>query len=110
MATQSRSLAVPELPPLVVPESRIELVGVIWRLAWPVVVTFALESVVGIVDMVMVGTLGATAVAGVGLGSQILHSVSVVMIAVTTGLEDRRSSGPRLSRRPPGERASSGLR
>lgn len=65
--------------------SRLALMGAIWTLAWPAIVTFGLESLVGLVDMVMVGRLGAEPVAGVGVGTQILHAVSVVMIAVSTG-------------------------
>jgi len=65
--------------------TRVELARVVWALAWPNIVTFALESLVGLVDMLMVGRLGAAAVAGVGVGTQILHAVDVVMIAVSTG-------------------------
>ena len=65
--------------------TRVELARVIWALAWPNIATFALESLVGLVDMLMVGRLGAAAVAGVGVGTQILHAVDVVMIAVSTG-------------------------
>jgi putative MATE family efflux protein len=57
----------------------------IWALAWPVIATFALESLVGLVDTLMVGRLGASAVAAVGIGAQILSFVHVVMTAVGTG-------------------------
>ncbi len=49
------------------------------------IVTFSLESVVGLVDMLMVGRLGAVAVAGVGVGMQILSAVSAALFAVGTG-------------------------
>ena len=68
-----------------VPEQRSELTRVIWALAWPVILTFLLESLVGLIDMLMVGRLGATAVAAVGVGTQILSGVSVAMTAVGTG-------------------------
>jgi putative MATE family efflux protein len=72
--------------PLVrLPESRLDLLRVIWRLAWPVIVAFSLESMVSLVDTVMVGRLGAEALAGVGIGTQVFHAVSVTMIAVATG-------------------------
>jgi putative MATE family efflux protein len=64
---------------------RAELVRTIWALAWPVIITFLLESLVGLIDTLMVGRLGATAVAAVGVGAQILSSVSVAMTAVGTG-------------------------
>jgi putative MATE family efflux protein len=66
-------------------DSRLGLMGAIWSLAWPAIATFGLESLVGLVDMVMVGRLGAAALAGVGVGTQIFYAVAVVMIAVGTG-------------------------
>jgi len=58
---------------------------VIWTLAWPVILTFLLESLVGVIDTLMVGRLGAGAVAAVGVGAQVLSAVSVAMTAVGTG-------------------------
>ena len=43
------------------------------------------EATVGLADTLMVGRLGADAVAAVGVGTQILGSVSVVTMAVGTG-------------------------
>jgi putative MATE family efflux protein len=65
--------------------SRIDLMRIIWRLAWPAIMTFGLESLVGLVDALMVGRLGADAVAGVGVGTQILNAVSVMNMALATG-------------------------
>ena len=64
---------------------RSDLLRTIWALAWPVIVTFLLESLVGLIDTLMVGRLGASAVAAVGVGAQILSAVSVAMTAVGTG-------------------------
>jgi len=64
---------------------RPERLRTIWSLAWPVIVTMSLESVVGLVDMLMVGRLGAAAVAGVGVGVQVLNAITTVMFAVGTG-------------------------
>ena len=64
---------------------RSDMVRTIWALAWPVIVTFLLESLVGLIDTLMVGRLGASAVAAVGVGAQILSAVSVAMTAVGTG-------------------------
>src|SRR5262245_58460052 len=68
-----------------VPAPRGEFARTIWALAWPVIVTFSLESLVGLIDMLMVGRLGADAVAAVGVGAQILGAVAVAMTAVGTG-------------------------
>jgi putative MATE family efflux protein len=57
----------------------------VWVLAWPVIVTLLSEAAVGLVDTLMVGRLGADAVAGVGVGAQILGAVSVVTTAIGTG-------------------------
>src|SRR6185436_681711 len=57
----------------------------VWSLAWPVIVALLSEAAVGLVDTLMVGRLGANAVAAVGVGMQSLGSVSVVTMAVGTG-------------------------
>ena len=66
-------------------QQRADLVHTIWALAWPVIITFLLESLVGLIDTLMVGRLGAAAVAAVGVGAQVLSAVSVAMTAVGTG-------------------------
>ena len=68
-----------------VPLQRSDLVRTIWALAWPVIITFLLESLVGLIDTLMVARLGAAAVAAVGVGAQVLSAVSVAMTAVGTG-------------------------
>ncbi len=69
----------------VAPENRAEFVKAIWSLAWPVILTMSLESVVGLLDMLMLGRLGAQAIAAVGIATQIVFAVNTVMIAVATG-------------------------
>ncbi|HVM98166.1 MAG TPA: MATE family efflux transporter [Candidatus Acidoferrales bacterium] len=71
--------------PAAVTVPRGDLIRTIWSLAWPVIITFLLESLVGLIDTLMVGRLGAQSVAAVGVGAQILSSVSVAMTAVGTG-------------------------
>lgn len=66
------------------PESRAEFLRIIWAIAWPVILTMSVESVVGFVDMLMLGKLGKEAVAGVGIATQILFAVNTVMMAVGT--------------------------
>ena len=56
-----------------------------WWLAWPVIVNLLSEATVGLADTLMVGRLGADAVAAVGVGTQVLGSVTVVTTAVCTG-------------------------
>lgn len=58
---------------------------VVWSLAWPVILAMMSESFVGLVDMFMVARLGASAVAAVGVGGQIMGAVTVTMMAVGTG-------------------------
>src|SRR5262245_38246895 len=62
-----------------------DLGRIVWALAWPVIVSLLSEAAVGLADTLMVGRLGADAVAAVGIGAQILGSVSVVTMAVGTG-------------------------
>lgn len=73
------------LPLTAVAESPIALAWAIWRLAWPVILTMSIESVVFLVDMLMVGRLGPLPVAGVGVATQILFAVNTVIFAVGTG-------------------------
>ncbi|MDG2306511.1 MAG: MATE family efflux transporter [Candidatus Binatia bacterium] len=58
---------------------------VVWNLAWPVILALVSESLVGLVDMFMVARLGASAVAAVGVGGQIMGAVTVTMMAIGTG-------------------------
>jgi len=57
----------------------------IWQLAWPSMAMFALQSLVGLVDFVIVGTLGSEAVAAVGVATQFFNVLFAVLAAVTTG-------------------------
>jgi putative MATE family efflux protein len=81
MIPPAETVAVAELPPA----SAADLRRTTWALAWPVIFSFSIESFVGLVDMLMVGRLGPIAVAGVGVGVQILGAVDSVMFAVGTG-------------------------
>jgi putative MATE family efflux protein len=67
------------------PVSAADLRRTTWTLAWPVIFSFSIESLVGLCDMLMVGRLGPTAVAGVGVGVQILGAVDSTLFAVGTG-------------------------
>jgi putative MATE family efflux protein len=65
--------------------TRRDIMRIVWSLAWPAIMSFGLESLVGLIDTLMVGRLGATAVAGVGVGTQILNAVSVMNMALAVG-------------------------
>ncbi|HYB91822.1 MAG TPA: MATE family efflux transporter [Candidatus Binataceae bacterium] len=57
----------------------------VWSLAWPVILSFALDSILSLAAMLMVGRLGAEAVGAVGLATQILGAMRAGIGAVGTG-------------------------
>jgi Na+-driven multidrug efflux pump len=57
----------------------------IWQLAWPAITANLLASLVGIVDMKIVGALGAGAVAAVTTGNRIFFILQALLMAVTAG-------------------------
>ena len=66
-------------------DSRRELLRATWILAWPAILSFSLESLAGLCDLLMVGHIGPTAVAAVGVGMQILFAVNSTLFAFGTG-------------------------
>ena len=64
-----------------------ELLAQVWRLAWPTVVYALLQTLVGLVDVYMVGRLGPgpDAIAAVGFGRHVLMLVMVGVLALSTG-------------------------
>jgi putative MATE family efflux protein len=58
---------------------------VVWRLAWPSVLTMLLQFTNGLVDMFFVGRLGPAAQAAVGMGGQVLILLLAASMLVTTG-------------------------
>ena len=70
----------------------------VFGLAWPVIVENLLQTAVGMVDLLMVSRLGAAAIAGVGIGTQVLFVIlmSIGALAVsTTALVARRTGEQR---------------
>lgn len=57
----------------------------ILELAWPAILGNFMQTVVSMVDLIMVGRLGASSVAAVGLGGQLLWFLNALMIAITVG-------------------------
>jgi putative MATE family efflux protein len=67
-----------------VPDPRSSRPGV-WQLAWPAVVTNLLQSLVGLIDIKVVGTLGFAAVAGATAGHRLFFVLQAVLMAVGAG-------------------------
>ncbi len=57
----------------------------IWELAWPAILSNLLFSVIGIVSIKIVGTLGADAVAAVTTGHRIFWGLQAVLMAISAG-------------------------
>lgn len=57
----------------------------VWAIAWPVLLTNILNVTVGIIDFKMVGSLGISAIASVGMSRQVMMFVMVLMIAISGG-------------------------
>jgi putative MATE family efflux protein len=57
----------------------------IWELAWPAIVNNLLHSLVGLVGIKMVGSLGAGAVAAVTTGNRVFFILQALLMAVTAG-------------------------
>jgi len=57
----------------------------IWELAWPAIVGNLLYSTVNLIDMKIVGALGAPAVAALTTGNRIFFVLQAVLMAITTG-------------------------
>lgn len=57
----------------------------ILELAWPAILGNVLQTLVSMVDLIMVGGLGAAAVASVGLGGQMMWFSNALMVAVSVG-------------------------
>ena len=57
----------------------------VWELAWPAILGNLLYSTVGFVDIKIVGSLGAPAVAAVTTGQRIFFVLQALLMAVTAG-------------------------
>ncbi|MCZ6784803.1 MAG: MATE family efflux transporter [Proteobacteria bacterium] len=57
----------------------------IWELAWPAILGNLLYSLVGFVDIKIVGSLGASAIAAVTTGYRIFFVLQAILMAVTVG-------------------------
>jgi putative MATE family efflux protein len=57
----------------------------IFHLAWPAILRMFLQSIVGVVDVIMVGQLGASAIAAVDIGNRIVFVLIGTLMALTIG-------------------------
>jgi putative MATE family efflux protein len=57
----------------------------LFQLAWPSLVENLLQTLLGFVDLVFVGKLGADAIAGVGLGNQLMFLLQVLFAGLAIG-------------------------
>ena len=57
----------------------------LFQLAWPSLVENLLHTMLGFVDLVFVGQLGPAAIAGVGLGNQVMFTLQILFIGLAVG-------------------------
>src|SRR5512143_1864858 len=57
----------------------------LFQLAWPSLIENLLQTMLGFVDLVFVGQLGPDAIAGVGLGNQLMFLLQVVFMGLAVG-------------------------
>lgn len=57
----------------------------IWELAWPAILSNLLFSIIGIVSIKMIGSLGASAIASVTTGHRIFFALQAILMAVSAG-------------------------
>ena len=65
--------------------SYLPLLGQVWRLAFPVILSNLLISLVNVVDIFMAGRLGPVEIAAVGMASSVLLLVFIGILSVTAG-------------------------
>jgi len=57
----------------------------VWSISWPMVSTYFLQTLVSLVDIKMVGSLGQENIAAVGLATAALMIVLMLMMGISTG-------------------------
>jgi putative MATE family efflux protein len=68
-----------------VPGQPISLNRQLFTLAWPSLVENLLQTLLGVVDLIFVGKLGADAIAGIGLGNQLMYTLVVAFMGLAVG-------------------------
>lgn len=69
----------------IITDSETSIVKSVLFLAWPVVIEMLLQMMVGIVDIAMVGRIGAEAITSVGFGNQIVFFIIAIFSAIGVG-------------------------
>jgi len=73
------------MSPLPVLSRRLPLLGTVWRLALPVILSNLLISLVNVVDVFMAGRLGPLEIAAVGMANSVRMLVLIGILSVTAG-------------------------
>ncbi len=66
-------------------ERKVSLNRQLLDLAWPSLVENLLQTMLGVVDLMMVGRLGPDAIAGVGLATQVMNVLLVTFMGLSVG-------------------------
>jgi len=66
-------------------QSNTEIRKNIIHLAWPAILRMFLQSIVGVVDVIMVGQLGASAIAAVDIGNRVVFVLIGTLMALSIG-------------------------
>jgi putative MATE family efflux protein len=66
-------------------EDRREVSRSVFRLAWPAIAENALQTLMGIVDTIVVARLGTAALSGVGLAQQLVWILTTALVAISMG-------------------------
>jgi putative MATE family efflux protein len=61
------------------------IVGNLWSLSWPIMITQTVTTLGPTFDMIWVGKLGAVAIAGVGISGMIVQMMNTVRMGLQTG-------------------------
>src|SRR3972149_8285657 len=61
------------------------ILGNLWGLSWPMMVTQAITTLGPTIDMIWVGKLGAASMAGVGVSGMVIMLVSSIRTGLQTG-------------------------
>jgi MATE family multidrug resistance protein len=70
---------------IALPDSSETIGSLVNRLAWPVILENLFQTLLGVVDMLMVSRLGSDAIAGVGTATQVMFVVNATFAAITVG-------------------------
>lgn len=66
-------------------EDRRDVSKSVFRLAWPAIAENALQTLMGIVDTIVVARLGTAALSGVGLAQQLVWILTTALVAISMG-------------------------